>query len=158
MPLKEAALATFHGDDTFPIEWASETERDLFWVFDDLHCPQPLSPMYEDIGGWWLSCDHMFRRFGTPFATDWIAKKINGYLYTAAVPAEAGRRGGAQEYGFEMTPSCRRTRATPPGSGAYLDTVLPVYGMEFADRWRDRLVPEMERNFEFLEGMLAKRT
>ena len=89
MPLKEAPLATFHGDESFPIEWSSETERDLFWVFDDLHCPQPLSPMYEDIGGWWLTCDHMFRRFGTPFASDWIAKNINGYLYTAAIPAEA---------------------------------------------------------------------
>ena len=29
-------------------------------------------------------------RFGTPFATDWIYKNINGYLYTAAIPAEAG--------------------------------------------------------------------
>ena len=64
VPLKEAPLDAFHGDETFPIEWSSETERDLFWVFDDLHCPQPLSPMYEDIGGWWLTCDHMFRRFG----------------------------------------------------------------------------------------------
>ena len=102
MPLKEPALATFHGDDTFPIEWASETERDLFWVFDDLHCPQPLSPMYEDIGGWWLTCDHMFRRFGTPFASDWIAKNINGYLYTAAIPAEAKVKVATQEYGFEI--------------------------------------------------------
>ena len=67
-----------------------ETEKLLFWVYDDLHCPKPLSPMYEDIGGWWLSCDHMFRRFGTPFATDWIYKNVNGYLYTAAIPAEAG--------------------------------------------------------------------
>ncbi len=45
--------------------------------------------MYFDIGGWWLTCDHMFRRFGTPFAADWIAKNVNGYLYTAAIPADA---------------------------------------------------------------------
>ena len=50
--------------------------------------PIPVSPMFFDIGGWWLTCDHMFRRFGTPFASDWIAKRINGYLYTAAVPAD----------------------------------------------------------------------
>src|SRR6186713_3441502 len=103
VPLKEPALATFLGDEAFPVEWASETEKDMLWVFDDLHCPHPLSPMFEDIGGWWLSCDHMFRRFGTPFATDWLAKNVNGYLYTAAIPAEPGLRAGAQEHGFEMT-------------------------------------------------------
>jgi pyruvate,water dikinase len=38
--------------------------------------------------------------------------------------------------------------------GKYLDTVLPVYGEHFADWWRDRLVPEMQRNFDYLEGRL----
>ncbi len=157
MPLKEQALATFHGDETFPIEWSSETEKDLFWVFDDLHCPHPLSPMFEDIGGWWLSCDHMFRRFGTPFASDWLAKNINGYLYTAAVPAETGLRAGAQEYGYEMTGVVPQDPGYEARIGKYLDTVLPVYGMEFADSWRDRLVPEMDRNFAYLEGMLDRK-
>jgi phosphohistidine swiveling domain-containing protein len=157
VPLKEPALATFLGDDAFPIEWASETEKSLFWVFDDLHCPHPLSPMFEDIGGWWLSCDHMFRRFGTPFASDWLAKNINGYLYTAAIPAESGLRASAQEYGFEMTGVVPQDPRYPERIGRYLDTVLPVYGMEFADSWRDRLVPEMDRNFAYLEGMLDRK-
>ncbi len=157
MPLKETALATFYGDESFPVEWSSETERDLFWVFDDLHCPQPLSPMYEDIGGWWLTCDHMFRRFGTPFASDWIAKNINGYLYTAAVPAEAGVDVATQEYGFEINAVVPQDPAYAGEIGAYLGAVLPVYGMEFADWWRDRLVPEMQHNFDYLEAQLAKR-
>jgi pyruvate,water dikinase len=38
--------------------------------------------------------------------------------------------------------------------GAYLDTVLPVYGEHFADWWHDRLVPEMQRNFAYLEERL----
>ena len=67
-------------------------------VFDDLHCPHPLSPMFYEIGGWWLTCDHMFRRFGTPFACDWIAKEINGYVYTAAVPADSRIKSEATEY------------------------------------------------------------
>ena len=104
MPLKEEVLDQFLGDETFPIEWTSETEKLLFWVYDDLHCPKPLSPMYEDIGGWWLSCDHMFRRFGTPFATDWIYKNVNGYLYTAAIPAEAGLKVDTQEYNYSTNP------------------------------------------------------
>src|SRR4051794_29443188 len=157
MPLKEAPLATFHGDASFPIEWASETEKDLFWVFDDLHCPHPLSPMFEDIGGWWLTCDHMFRRFGTPFATDWIAKNINGYLYTAAIPAEPGVKVATQEYGYEIDGVVPQDASYADRMGAYLDTVLPVYGDEFADWWRDRLVPEMDRNFAYLEDALDRR-
>ena len=41
-------LKQFLGDDDFPIDWSSEEEKGLFWFFDDLHCPQPLSPMYFD--------------------------------------------------------------------------------------------------------------
>src|SRR5260221_9140122 len=84
----EEILDQFLGTDDFPVTWASEDERRLFWVYDDLHCPQPLSPMFFDIGGWWLTCEHKFRPFGTPFALDWLGENVNGYLYTAAVPPE----------------------------------------------------------------------
>jgi len=154
--LKEEVLGQFLGDEKFPISWTSETEKLLFWVYDDLHCPHPLSPMYEDIGGWWLSCDHMFRRFGTPFATDWIAKNVNGYLYTAAIPAEAGIKVDAQEYGFATTAVVPEDPEYAAKIGAYLGAVLPTYGLEFVNWWRDRLVPEMDRNFAYLEGMLDK--
>ena len=157
MPLKEEVLAQFLGDETFPIEWSSETEKLLFWVYDDLHCPKPLSPMYEDIGGWWLSCDHMFRRFGTPFATDWIYKKINGYLYTAAIPAEAGLVVDTQEYNYRTNPIVPEDDAYAGGIGAYLGAVLPVYGNNFEHWWRTRFVPEMTRNFEYIEGMLDRK-
>ncbi len=157
MPLKEEVLGQFLGDATFPVEWTSETEKDLFWVYDDLHCPKPLSPMYEDIGGWWLSCDHMFRRFGTPFASDWIYKNINGYLYTAAVPAEAGVDVATQEYNYTTHPIVPEDDAYAGKIGAYLGTVLPVYGLKFTDWWRTRFVPEMQRNFDYIEGMLDQK-
>jgi len=150
-------LKQFLGDEDFPIDWASEGEKELFWFFDDLHCPQPLSPMYFDIGGWWLTCDHMFRRFGTPFASDWIAKNINGYLYTAAIPAKAGVEVDGVEIGSRYAP---RTPVDDPEYpekiGAYLDAVLPTYGAHFADWWEDRLVPEMIRNFEYLEDKIDR--
>jgi phosphohistidine swiveling domain-containing protein len=146
-------LKQFLGDDEFPIDWADEQEKGLFWFFDDLHCPQPLSPMYFDIGGWWLTCDNMFRRFGTPFASDWIAKNINGYLYTAAIPARAGTTVEGVELGHRYAP---RTPVDDvdyaENIGPYLDAVLPTYGAHFADWWNDRLVPEMIRNFEYLEA------
>ena len=150
-------LKQFLGDADFPVDWANDDEKGLFWFFDDLHCPQPISPMFFDIGGWWLTCDDMFRRFGTPFASDWIAKNINGYLYTAAIPAEPGTMVEGVEFGNRYAP---RTPVDDPGYaekiGKYLDAVLPTYGAHFADWWADRLVPEMIRNFEYLEEKIER--
>jgi phosphohistidine swiveling domain-containing protein len=147
----EEVLGTFHGSEEFPIEW-EEGERELFWIYDDLHIPNPVSPMFFDIGGWWLTCDHMFRRFGTPFASDWIAKEINGYVYTAAVPADAGVRAEATEYQARYAPRVPRDPAYAGKVGAYLGWVLPHYAESFLDWWRDRLRPEIERNFEYLDN------
>jgi pyruvate,water dikinase len=155
--MDEAILDQFLGDEQFPIEWASDQEQQLFWVFDDLHCPHPLSPMFFEIGGWWLTCDHMFRRFGTPFACDWITKQVNGYLYTAAVPADPAWKVDAMEYGARYGARVPLDGAYAARMGAYLDVALPVYGLHFADWWRDRLVPEMQRNFVFLEEQLDRQ-
>lgn len=144
-------LATFFGSDEFPIEWA-EGEKELFWIFDDLHIPNPVSPMFFDIGGWWLTCDHMFRRFGTPFAADWLVKNINGYVYHAAVPADPGLEVESFEYQARYTPKVPRDPDYPGRIGAYLGFVLPHYAENFLDWWRDRLRPEIERNFAYLDG------
>jgi len=152
----EEVLGQFLGDESFPISWDSETEKDFFWVYDDLHIPHPVSPMFFDIGGWWLSCDHMFRRFGTPFAVDWLAKNVNGYVYTTAVPADPGLHIEGTEYSSRYQARVPKDDSFAQNMGAYLDTVLPVYGEHFADWWRDRLVPEMQRNFAYLEGQLDR--
>jgi phosphohistidine swiveling domain-containing protein len=154
VPPSEEILGQFFGDESFPVSWDAEVERDFFWVYDDLHCPHPVSPMFFDIGGWWLSCDHMFRRFGTPFAVDWLAKNVNGYVYTTAIPADPELRIDATEYSARYGARVPRDATFATTMGAYLDTVLPVYGRDFADWWRDRLRPEMERNFAFLEARL----
>jgi phosphohistidine swiveling domain-containing protein len=144
-------LATFHGDDSFPIEW-QDGERELFWVRDDLHCPNPLSPLFFDLGGWWLTCDHMFRRFGTPFACDWIAKNVNGYAYTAAIPADPDVRAEANEYQARYVPRVPHDAEHAGTIGSYLGFVLPHYAAHFLDWWRERLRPEIERNFAYLDG------
>ena len=156
-PAAEQILDQFLGDEKFPIEWSSEREKDLFWVFDDLHCPHPLSPMFYEIGGWWLTCDHMFRRFGTPFAADWITKNVNGYLYTAAVPANGDWNVDAMEYGSRYGARVPLDPQYSERIGRYLDVALPVYGEHFVDWWQNRLVPEMERNFAFLEEQLDRQ-
>jgi phosphohistidine swiveling domain-containing protein len=144
-------LATFHGDETFPIEW-EPGEEELFWVLDDLHCPNPLSPLFFDLGGWWLTCDHMFRRFATPFAADWVAKNVNGYLYTAAIPADPSVRPEANEFQARYAPRVPHDPDYAAKMGAYLGFVLPHYAGNFLDWWRDRLRPEIERNFAYLDG------
>ena len=139
-------IATFFGDKDFPIEW-DEGQKELFWVYDDLHIPNPVSPMYADIGGWWLSCDYMFRRFGTPFASDWLVKIINGYVYTAAIPAKSGVNGVGSEYGARYVGRTPVDAAYSKQMGAYLDWTLPYYADHFLDWWRDRFRPEMDGNF-----------
>jgi phosphohistidine swiveling domain-containing protein len=143
-------LGTFFGDDSFPIDW-EEGEKELFWIYDDLHIPNPVSPMFFDIGGWWLTCDHMFRRFGTPFACDWIAKSINGYVYTAAIPADPSVHAEATEYQARYVPRTPREADHAAKIGAYMGWVLPHYAQNFLDWWRDRFRPEMERNFTYLD-------
>jgi phosphohistidine swiveling domain-containing protein len=144
-------LGTFHGTEDFPIEW-QEGERELFWIYDDLHCPNPVSPLFFDIGGWWLTCDHMFRRFGTPFASDWIAKRVNGYVYTAAIPADPSVRPEATEYQARYAPRVPRDGEYAGAIGAYLGFVLPHYAENFLAWWQGRLRPEIERNFAYLDG------
>ena len=78
-------LATKFTDDRFPIEWKDEQEKSLMWFYDDLHCPNPISPLYFDVGGWWdcdgrwgSDCTYMYQRFGAPIGKAWIAKNIGG--------------------------------------------------------------------------------
>ena len=150
----QTVLGSFYGDDAFPVEWG-EGERDLFWILDDLHIPNPVSPMFFDIGGWWLTCDHMFRRFGTPFASDWLVKNVNGYVYHAAVPADPTLSVESSEY------QARYVARVPRGGwvngiGAYLGAVLPHYAESFLDWWRDRLRPEIEHNFAHIDAVLDR--
>jgi pyruvate,water dikinase len=148
-------LGVFHGDESFPIEWG-EGERDLLWILDDLHCPNPVSPLFFDIGGWWLTCDHMFRRFATPFACDWVAKNINGYVFTAAVPCDPELRVEATEYQARYVARVPRDPRQAQTLSKYLDWTLPHYAESFTASWRDRLRPEIERNFAYLDGRLAE--
>jgi phosphohistidine swiveling domain-containing protein len=120
----------FLGDAKTPIEWASEDEKKLHFWLDDLHCPQPISPMWFDIGGWWLTCDYMYRRFGAPFGRDWVAKTIEGYVHSAVVPRDPKE---ASEL------------------AAYYNMVMPVYADRFLGWWKRRYLPEIQRNFEYLD-------
>jgi phosphohistidine swiveling domain-containing protein len=120
----------FLGDDKNPIQWANAEEQKLHFWFDDLHCPQPISPMWFDVGGWWYTCGYMYRRFGVPFGKEWVAKTINEYVYTAVIARDPKEEA-------EL--------------GRYYNMVMSVYAENFMDWWKNRYLPEILHNFEFLD-------
>jgi len=119
------------GDATFPIDWKDEAEKRLHFWYDDLHNPQPVSPMFFDLGGWWSTCKYMYRRFGAPFGKDWVAKTVDEYVLTAVVPREEKDAKEIADY-FAM--------------------VLPIYASKFLGWWNERLLPEIKRNFEYIDN------
>jgi len=128
---EKKVIDRFLGDSQYPIEWAGEEEKALhFWV-DDLHCPNPISPMWFDLGGWWTTCDYMYRRFGAPFGKEWVAKTVNGYVLSAVVPRDP-------KEAAELAP--------------YYAMVMPVYAAKFLGWWKERYLPEILRNFEYLDN------
>jgi pyruvate,water dikinase len=128
--------ATFFGDAEHPVEWKNEEEKKLLWFFDDLHCPNPISPLYFDIGGWWgITCEYMYRRFGAPIGEQWIAKKIGGYVYTTVVP-------NSPNTDFKSMLN-------------YYLTEMPIYAEKFLDWWRDRYLPEIRKNHEYMDNFDA---
>lgn len=128
----DATLAQFLGSQDFPVEWENDNEKELFWFFDDNHIPNPVSPMYFSLHGWWgPTCEYMFRRFDLDSGVAWIAKRINGYVYTAIVPR-------ASKDAQEVAP--------------YYRWIMPTYASNFLGWWRERYLPEVKRNFDYLDG------
>jgi phosphohistidine swiveling domain-containing protein len=124
-------LATFHGDESFPVEWKDEEEMKLFWFFDDNHVPNPISPMYFSLHGWWgPTLDYMYRRFGFPIGAAWNGKRVNGYLYSAISPRDPDEAAKI---------------------GPYYGFVMPTYAENFLGWWQKRYLPEVEANFEYLD-------
>ena len=116
--------ATFFGDAKHPVEWKNDFEKDLMWFYDDLHCPNPISPMYFSVGGWWgPTCKYFYKRFGVG-GSDWIAKRIGCYVYTAVVPPTTDEDKVAAMYD-------------------YYGAVIPYYAQNFMDLWDNEYVPEL---------------
>ena len=97
----------------------------------------------------------MFRRFGTPFAVDWLAKNVNGYVYTTAIPADPQTCASTGPSTAPATArACRATRLVR-GRHGHVPGHRPA-GLRRALRRlvAQRLRPEMERNFAYLEERL----
>lgn len=125
-------LAQFHGDADFPVEWKDEKEKELFWFYDDNHCPFPITPMWYSLDGWWgPTCEYLFRRFDIDTGVRWHGKKVNGYLYSAIEPRSTGDNAArAKYYGW----------------------IMPTYAINFLDWWEKRYLPEVFTNFKYLDS------
>lgn len=135
-------LYRFYGNEDFPIEWKNETEKRIHWIISDLHNPHPASPLYAEIFGWWdgdivKGCEYMYRRFWAPIGTLWPAKIANGYVYHGIVPPNPD---------------------TIEASAKYYSTVMPIYADKFLDWWKNRLLPEIKRNLDFLDNFPYEET
>lgn len=129
-------LATFHGDKKFPVKWENEDEKKLFWFYDDNHVPFPVSPMYFSLDGWWgPTCEYLFRRFDVDSGQQWLGKRINGYLYTAIVP---------------------RAQKDAEEASKYYGWIMPTYATNFMTWWKERYLPEILRNFEYIDNFDAE--
>jgi phosphohistidine swiveling domain-containing protein len=129
-------LATFYGDKDFPVEWKDEEEKKLFWFYDDNHVPFPITPMFFSMYGWWgPTCHYLFRRFDVPTGEYWPGKVINGYLYSAIVSREP--KDAAE-------------------GGKYFGWIMPTYATNFLDWWEKRYLPEVLRNFEYIDSFDAE--
>jgi pyruvate,water dikinase len=126
----DKVLGSFFGDENFPIEWENEEEKQYLWFYDDLHCPLPCTPMYESMGWWGPTLEYMYRRFGAPFGKYWIGKIVNRYIYTAVLPR----------------PADEAAKFAP-----YYGLVMSTYASEFLTWWNNRYLPEIKRNFEYLD-------
>jgi len=123
-------LGTFFGDDKFPVQWANEEDKQYHWYYDDLHCPNPISPMYASLPWWGTSCEYMYRRFGAPFGKLWLGMVVNGYVYTTVTPRDPDEAAKL---------------------GPYYGLVMGTYAREFLGWWNKRYLPEIKRNFEYLD-------
>ena len=68
-------------DTDFPVLWDDPTHAELQWKWDDMHCPQALTPLAADYMIRPLSegVNYYFQQAGQP--VEWIGRHINGYIY-----------------------------------------------------------------------------
>jgi len=146
--LGSKVIERFLGDEYFPVKWGEdwdkvlntgwvtvlkENEKDLHWFRSDLHNPHPWMP-YMEYFTWWdskiiKSCEYLYRRFWAPTGVAWVAKVVNGYVYTTIIPRDPEEAKIATKYFLK---------------------ILPTYGRLFLKWWEERYVPELKRNLEYV--------
>jgi|GEM_PF-191059 len=129
-------ITGFYGNEDWPIEWNSPTEKKVFFVKDDMHVPQPISPLYASTINWCdneigASCAYMYRRFSAPIGTEWPSKVVNYYLYHGMVPPNPEK--------IEQ-------------QAKIYEELMPVYADEFLELWDEKYLPWVKESNEYFDN------
>ena len=151
----DEVLGEFLGDAEFPVDWASEPRRPSSGstTISTSHIRSARCSSTSAAGG---------SAATTCSAASERRSRSTGWRRTSTATSTRPRSRPTRhpDRGHRVLLPLHRARPARPRlrrrMGRYLDTVLPVYGEHFADWWRDRLVPEMQRNFAFLEEQLDR--
>jgi phosphohistidine swiveling domain-containing protein len=115
----------------FPITWERPDDAQLFWIRDQLHQPEPITPLDEEFAS------HAYRGMGVIFEQYEIplrvrSRRFNTYLFWAVVPVD-----GTTD---ELAAQNERADATVSQVNARL-----------AEIWNQEVLPEVKRHLTFWE-------
>ena len=116
---------------SFPITWNPPDDAQLFWIRDQLHQPEPITPLDEEFA------QHVYRGMGVIFEQYEIplrvrSRRFNTYFYWAVVPVD-----GAPD---ELAAQSERADATVSQVNARL-----------AEIWNEEVLPEVKLHLRFWE-------
>ncbi len=69
----------------FPVKWDTPADDRLYWTFDPIHYPDPVSPLAFDLQSrWWWGARKGFEQYSLPMVIE--TRRVNTYYYSAQVP------------------------------------------------------------------------
>ena len=112
----------------FPVQWQDPQERELTWVWDDVHTAIPSTPMTIAVNALWSQALARPAPDAPPPTTPRPARRvINGFAYSVRAPARPIPQDGPQRQ--EMLDNLRSAR----------------------QRWDNELVPTLTRNIQAMQ-------
>src|SRR5262245_21589838 len=116
----------------FPFEWAHPSDARLFWNREQMHFPDPVTPLAEDA---WAVCLNGFNRALAVYDLGLrvLGRRINSYHYEAIVPLEA---------------SPEEQAAQSARSAEKLEAAMGRLG----EAWVTELLPEIQEHLHFWES------
>ena len=115
----------------FPITWEPLDDARLFWFRDQLHLPEPITPLDEDFARCvYAGMSAFFEAYEVPLRVR--SRRFNTYFYWAVVPVIAPPD--------ELANQSKRS-----------DEAVSGVMVRLAEVWRDEVFPEVKRHLSFWE-------
>ncbi len=116
----------------FPITWEPPDDAQLFWFRDQLHLPEPITPLDEEFARHvYRGMSVIFERYEIPLRV--LSRRFNTYFYWAVVPVD-----GTPD---ELTIQSKRADAT-----------VSQVTLRLAEIWSQEVLPEVKDHLRFWES------